>query len=67
MIDMLKKWKLAMKSEPRADYTRIGDNDPEWDEFWGNKYLKQTKVDLHKIDGIDENGRASEDLGVLFA
>ena len=53
-----------MKSQTRADYARVGKNDPEWDVFWGSKYLKETKVDLHNLAGIDEDGRASEDLGL---
>ena len=50
-----------------SDIYKIGPSDPEWDPFFGTKYVKARQSLLQGIDVMDADGRASEDLGLLFA
>lgn len=65
VLNMIKKWhKFANE---KSDFTKTGFNDPEWDEYFGSKYVKGRQSFLHEIDIMNADGRASEDLGLLFA
>lgn len=65
MLKMIKKWH-AFANE-HSDFSRTGPNDPEWDPYFGSKYIKVRQQFLHKIELMNADGRASEDLGFLFA
>ena len=65
MLDAIKKWHTFAKEH--SDFSRTGKNDPDWDPYYGSKVVKARQAFLHKIEGMDSDGRASEDLGLLFA
>ena len=65
MLSVIKKWH-AFANE-HSNFSKTGPNDPEWDPYLGSKYVKARQRFLHEIEVMDANGRASEDLGLLFA
>ena len=65
MLNAIKKWHAF--SNERSDFTKTGTTDPEWDPYLGSKYVKARQKLLHEIEVMNADGRASEDLGLLFA
>ena len=65
MLKMIKRWHTF--AHERSDFTQTGINDPEWDPYFGSKYVRARQKLLHGIEVMDADGRASEDLGLLFA
>lgn len=65
MLKMIKKWHAFAKNY--SDFSKTGLNDPEWDPYFGSKYIKARQNFLHKIEVMNADGRASEDLGFLLA
>lgn len=65
ILKMIKKWHAF--AYEHSDFSKTGLNDPEWDPYFGSKYIKMRHSFLNKIDVMNADGRASEDLGFLFA
>lgn len=65
VLNAIKKWHTF--ANEHSDRYRTGPNDPEWDPYFGCKYVKARQRFLHEIEVMDADGRASEDLGFLFA
>ena len=65
MLDIIKRWHAY--GNERTDCTKVGSEDPEWDPFLGSKFIRERQRFLQEIDIMDADGRASEDLGFLFA
>lgn len=65
MLNTIKKWH-AFANE-HSDLSKTGPNDPEWDPYLGSKFVKARQRFLQEIEVMDADGRASEDLGLLFA
>lgn len=65
MLNAIKKWHAY--AIERSDPSKTGVNDPEWDPYFGSKYVKARQRFLREIPVMDADGRASEDLGLLFA
>ena len=65
ILNAIKKWHTFAKEH--SDFSRIGYNDPDWDPYYGSKVVKARQTFLHEIEVMDDDGRASEDLGLLFA
>ena len=65
VLDSIKKWH-AFANE-YSDISKTGPKDPEWEPYFGTKYVKARQKFLQEIDIMDADGRASEDLGLLFA
>ena len=65
MLGILKRWHAY--ANERTDFTKVGVKDPDWEPFLGTKFVKERQRFLHDIDIMDAGGRASEDLGLLFA
>lgn len=65
MLGIIKN--LHAYANKRTDFSKIGCKDPEGEAFLGTKLVKERQRFLHDIDIMDANGRASEDLGLLFA
>ena len=64
MLKAVKKWH-AFAIE-HSDFCRIGPDDPDWDPYFGAKYVKARQKFLHEVEVMNADGRASEDLGLLF-
>ena len=65
MLSNIKRWHAY--GNERTDVNKLDSNDPEWDEFLGSKFIRERQRFLQDIDIMDADGRASEDLGLLFA
>lgn len=65
MLKMIKEWH-AFACE-RSDFSKTGIEDAEWDPYLGYKYVRARQSFLHGIEVMNADGRASEDLGLLFA
>ena len=65
MLGIIKRWHAY--ANERTDFNKVGSEDPEWDPYLGLKYMRERQRFLHNIDTMDADGRASEDLGFLFA
>lgn len=64
MLRAVKKWHTF--AIEHSDFSRIGPNDPDWDPYFGTKYVKARQKFLHEVNVMNPDGRASEDLGLLF-
>lgn len=65
MLNSIKKWHTF--ANKHSDPSKTGPNDPEWDPYFGSKYVKARQKFLSNIEVMDADGQASEDLGLLFA
>lgn len=65
MLKMIKEWHTF--ANKFSDFTKTEVNDPEWDQYLGSKYVKARQGIFHGIEMMNADGRASEDLGLLFA
>ncbi|MCJ1468680.1 hypothetical protein MMC07_007309 [Pseudocyphellaria aurata] len=65
MLMMIKEWHTFANAH--SDFTKTGADDPEWDPYLGTKYVKARQSMFHGIGMMNADGRASEDLGFLFA
>ncbi|CAF9907999.1 MAG: hypothetical protein HETSPECPRED_007960 [Heterodermia speciosa] len=64
MLGIIKSWHAYASQQ--TDFSKIGPRDPEWEPFLGTKLIKERQRFMHEIDIMDADGRASEDLGLLF-
>ena len=65
VLSMIKRWHAY--GNERVDCSKVGNEDPVWEPFLGSKYVRERQRFLQGIDMMDADGRASEDLGLLFA
>ncbi|MCJ1466439.1 hypothetical protein MMC07_005058 [Pseudocyphellaria aurata] len=65
MLRMVKEWHAF--AETHSDFAKFGADDPEWDPYFGSKYVKERHSLSRRIGMMNADGRASEDLGLLFA
>ena len=65
MLDAIKRWHTFAKEH--SDFSKPGHNDPDWDPNYRSKIVKAMQACLHEMEVMDGDGRASEDLGLLFA
>lgn len=60
-VKAVKKWNLFTK-ENAGD----GCKDEEWEEFYGTKLMRDRAREFGRIDGMNEDGMASENAGMLW-
>ena len=65
VLEGLKKWHRFAKE--KSDYSKTGDDDVEWDEYWGSTFLKARYLFRKEIKAMDEDAYASDDLALLVA
>ena len=65
MLETVKKWH-ALANE-YSDFNKLATEDPDWDPYFGSKYVKARQKLMQETGVIDADGRASEDTGLLFA
>ncbi|KGO43074.1 Cytochrome P450 [Penicillium expansum] len=63
LLANIKAWNRLANRE--SDYTQHGGEGPEWDEYFGSKFIKAREDYLRKY-GMDEDSIASENLALLF-
>lgn len=63
LLANIKAW--SQLANRKSDYTQHGEEGPEWDEFFGTKFIKAREDYLRKY-GMDDGAIASEHLGLLF-
>lgn len=65
MLENIRKWHAHAKAH--SDYDRIEPQDPDWEPYFGTKYVRARQKFFHDIDLMDANGRAADDLGLIIA
>jgi hypothetical protein len=65
VLEAIKRWHEY--AEAHSDYTKSGPDDPEWDEYWGSKYLKVRHQFRHDISCMDADAHAADDLALMVA
>ena len=67
MLRSIRKW--HEHAHAHSDCTRLGPADPEWDEYFGSKYIRARHSAWLELDVFREDldARASSDLGLMFA
>ncbi|KAJ5606910.1 hypothetical protein N7537_003529 [Penicillium hordei] len=63
LLANLKAWNRRANRE--SDYRQYGEEGPEWDEFFGSKYIKAREDYMRKY-GMDDDSIVSENLALLF-
>lgn len=63
LLANIKAWNTLANRE--SDCTQHGEEGPEWDKFFGTKFIKAREDSLRK-HGMDDDAIASENLGLLF-
>ena len=65
VLGSIMKWhKYATE---HSDYSLNGPETPEWEEFWGSKYLKVRQENGRAVECMDDVAMAAEDLALLVA
>ena len=64
ILGIIKSWHAY--ANQRTDFSKIGPKYSEWEPFLRTKFIKERQRFMHEIDIMDADGRASEDLGLLF-
>ncbi|ETS73857.1 hypothetical protein PFICI_14803 [Pestalotiopsis fici W106-1] len=65
VLDAIKKWHAHAHAQ--SDCTKLMDDDPEWEPYFGSKLLRARQEYALKMKLMDADARASEDLGLLMA
>ena len=65
MLSNIKRWHQF--ANEHSDVFKTGSDQPDWDPYFGSKFVKTRQKFLTEIEIMDADGRASEDLGLLFA
>lgn len=65
MLNSIKKWHKFANEQCNIFKTEL--DQPEWDSYFGSKFVKARQRFLSEIEVMDADGLASEDLGLLFA
>ena len=65
LLKAMKKW--AKFAHEHSDCTKTETTDPEWEPYWGSKFIKARQVYTSGVELMDADGCASEDLALAFA
>ena len=67
VLNAVKRWHRFAREH--SDHTKCGTDDPEWDEYWGSKYMKVRHTYAQGIEGFrgNDDAIAIEDLTLIFA
>lgn len=65
MLIAMKRWHAFASNH--SDYSKTGPADPEWDCYFGSKYVKARHQFFNEIEVMNADGIAADDLGLLFA
>jgi hypothetical protein len=59
----IEKWLKTNHSG--SEFAKIGDEDPDWDEHKGSKFIQERDDAIAKIEGLDIQARTAEILSVM--
>ncbi|KAG7002111.1 hypothetical protein G7Y79_00029g064070 [Physcia stellaris] len=65
ILSGIKKWHAF--AHMHSDCNRTASNDPDWEPYFGHKLVRERQKYSMKMDVMDADARASEDLGLIFA
>ncbi|KAF3015966.1 hypothetical protein E8E14_012770 [Neopestalotiopsis sp. 37M] len=65
ILNGIKKWHAH--AHANTDCTKIMDEDPEWEPYFGSKLIRARQEYALKMKLMDSDARASEDLGLIMA
>jgi len=64
LLKSIMKWHAYANSQ--FDCSRIGPEEPEWEPNFGSRLIRARQDGLLKMEPMDAEARASEDLGLMF-
>lgn len=65
VLDAIKRWHVYAREH--SDYRMNGPEDPDWDEYWGSKWMKVRQQWSQDSGEMDDDALASDDLAVITA
>ena len=65
LLASVKKWHAF--AHQHSDCTKTDAEDPDWDPYFGHKIVKERQKYSMKMEAMDADARASEDMGLIFA
>lgn len=65
LLRKIKEWHAY--AHQHSDCTKTGHGDPDWDQYFGHKIVKARQEYASKMEPMNAEARASEDLGLMFA
>lgn len=65
LLRSIKKWHAH--AHEHSDCSRTGAEDPEWEPYFGSKLIKARQAYSLKMEPMNADARASEDMGLMFA
>ncbi|KAI1089123.1 cytochrome P450 [Rostrohypoxylon terebratum] len=63
--DAIKKWHAY--AHAHSDCSKTSNEDPEWEPYFGSKLIRARQNYLLKMEPINADARASEDVGLMMA
>ena len=64
-LDCIKRWHALARAN--SSINTISEDDPEWEPYWGAKFMKARQQYMGEVDLLDDTGKAAEDVGLMFA
>ena len=65
LLRMIKEWHSLIDQRIAASEPRT--TEPDWEPDLGSRYIRERQKIFRSLDIMDADGRASEDLGLMFA
>lgn len=65
MLTSIKRWHNY--AHEHFDCNRFGEEDEEWEPYFGSKFAKARQSQFLKWEKFDETARAASDLGIIWA
>lgn len=65
LLASVKKWHAF--AHQHSDCTKTDADDADWDPYFGHKIVKERQKYAMKMDAMDADACASEDMGLIFA
>lgn len=65
LLSAIKRWHAH--ANEHSDCSKTGPQDPEWEPYFGSKLLRARQAYALKMEPMNADARASEDMGLMFA
>lgn len=63
LLEGIEKWLKANHSG--SEFARIADEDPDWDENLGSKFIQERDAEIACLNGMNPKARAAEMLSII--
>lgn len=65
LIQHVKKW--HRHAQEHVEFAHVSDEDPDWEPFWGSRLMRVRQQYEHTTNAMNEDARACEDVGLIWA